>query len=285
MLKTLIRNGETEEVEFKTTFNVEAIESLVAFANRKGGTVWIGVAHSKVVGVALGAESLPQWINEIKGKTEPSLVPDAEIMDYEGKRIVAGRPENIERWQYPLDAIREVVLNMIVHRDYRSSTDSVIKVFDDRIEFFNPGSLPEGLNVAALLSGNYRSTPRNRAVATLFKELGLIEKYGSGIRRILDLCRAQGLKSPLFESTSQGFVATLFAAPSTTQVATQVEALLSVLNTGEALTRSELMERMGLANREHFRKAYLEEALKSGRLERTVPDKPNSRNQRYRVIG
>ena len=49
--------------------------------------------------------------------------------------IITGNPQREERYDYPLDAIREIVLNMIVHRDYRDSSDSVIKIFDDRIEF------------------------------------------------------------------------------------------------------------------------------------------------------
>ncbi len=50
--------------------------------------------------------------------------------------IITGNPQREERYDYPLDAIREIILNMIVHRDYRDSSDSVIKIFDDRIEFF-----------------------------------------------------------------------------------------------------------------------------------------------------
>jgi len=55
--------------------------------------------------------------------------------------IITGNPQREERWEYPLDAIREIVINMIVHRDYRSSSDSIIKIFNNRIEFFNPGGL------------------------------------------------------------------------------------------------------------------------------------------------
>jgi len=53
--------------------------------------------------------------------------------------IRSGEPEHEARWDYPLDAIREIVINMIIHRDYRSSSNSIIKIFPDRIEFYNPG--------------------------------------------------------------------------------------------------------------------------------------------------
>jgi ATP-dependent DNA helicase RecG len=87
--------------------------------------------------------------------------------------------------QYPLEAIREIVMNMIVHRDYRSASDSIVKIFNDKIEFYNPGRLPDNISVEDLLSNNYKSSPRNKLIADFFKNLGLIEKYGSGIRRII----------------------------------------------------------------------------------------------------
>jgi ATP-dependent DNA helicase RecG len=69
-----IPTSESEQVEFKTSFNEEVIVSLVAFANTKGGSVYVGVAdNGKVIGVTLSPESVQQWVNRIKSKTEPSL--------------------------------------------------------------------------------------------------------------------------------------------------------------------------------------------------------------------
>jgi len=59
---------------------------------------------------------------------------------------------------------------MIVHRDYMSSSDSMIRIFDDRIEFFNPGCLMAGLSIEQLVRGNYVSAIRNKQIATLFWE-------------------------------------------------------------------------------------------------------------------
>jgi len=75
----LISKGESEIVEFKTNFNIETIETLVAFANSKGGSVFIGVNDkSKVVGVNANSENIQNWLNEIKNKTIPSIIPDVE---------------------------------------------------------------------------------------------------------------------------------------------------------------------------------------------------------------
>ena len=72
-----------------------------------------------------------------------------------------GKAKREERWDYPMDALREIVINMIVHRDYRSANDSTIKFFDDRIEFFNPGALLDDLTVE-----KSKPTTTNRTFAT-----------------------------------------------------------------------------------------------------------------------
>ena len=124
--------------------------------------------------------------------------------------IITGNPQREERYDYPLDAIREIILNMIVHRDYRDSSDSVIKIFDDRIEFFNPGDLYDGLTVEELNSNNYKSKTRNKLIALMFKECGLIEKYGSGISRIKKFCKEHNIIEPKFQEIQKGFQVTLY---------------------------------------------------------------------------
>jgi len=119
--------------------------------------------------------------------------------------------ENIQRWQYPLDGIRELVLNMIIHRDYTSSSDSQIKIFPDRILFFNPGSLPDSITIEQLLANTYVSTPRNRQIAKIVKEMGLIEKYGTGIKRVRRMFLDYGLHEPCFETIPGGFAVTIFS--------------------------------------------------------------------------
>jgi len=84
----MIPNKESDKVEFKTTLNDEAIISLVAFSNAKGGTVYVGVSdNGKIIGVDLGKETLPKFVNEIKNKTIPFIVPEVEIIDYKNDKI------------------------------------------------------------------------------------------------------------------------------------------------------------------------------------------------------
>jgi ATP-dependent DNA helicase RecG len=139
-----------------------------------------------------------------------------QVMDFVKKHInkgiiITGQPQNTQKWQYPLEAIREVILNMIVHRDYRSSSDSIVKIFNDKIEFFNPGRLPDSITVEDLLANNYRSTPRNKLIADFCKSLGVIEKYGSGISRIVNYCKTGNYPIAEFKNISDGFMVTFFS--------------------------------------------------------------------------
>ncbi len=119
--------------------------------------------------------------------------------------VISGRLQREERWDYPLDALREIIANMIVHRDYSSPLDASVRIYDDSIEFYNPGGLLGDMNVEMLLSGSYVSTARNKQISQLFREAGLIERYGSGVHRILESTSKAELSPPDFEERQGGF--------------------------------------------------------------------------------
>ena len=186
--------------------------------------------------------------------------------------IITGDKQREERWDYPLEALREIVINMIVHRDYMASSDSIIKVFDDRIEFFNPGRLMEGLSIEQLVRGNYISAIRNKQIATLFKEAGIIEKYGSGIKRILESIRSYGRNEPLFEEIQNGFRVTVFkTTQKTTQKMTPRDKIIDLLRENPKMTREEISLLLGKSKntiKEHLARLKLEE-----RVERVGSDR------------
>lgn len=160
--------------------------------------------------IELGRFSTPTSIKD--GHTVRSdLFSEVElVLDFIRKHInksyiITGNPRREEQWQYPMDAIREIVINMIVHRDYMDSGDSSVKIYDDHIEFYNPGKLPDSISIEKLLKGDYSSWTRNRKIAAIFKEAQFIEKYGSGIKRIREGFNAHGLVPPVFENFQQGF--------------------------------------------------------------------------------
>lgn len=85
----MIPKSESLYTEFKTSFSDEVIISLVAFCNAKGGTVYVGVAdNGEVKGVVLGKETLADWLNEIKNKTLPAIIPNADVIQFNNKSIV-----------------------------------------------------------------------------------------------------------------------------------------------------------------------------------------------------
>jgi len=85
----LIKQGESEKLEFKTSFNKEVVKTIVAFANTKGGKILIGISDKgKVVGININDESVQNWINEIKSKTEPVIIPKIELFNLNSKNIV-----------------------------------------------------------------------------------------------------------------------------------------------------------------------------------------------------
>ena len=89
-LQHILAQGENEHTEFKTSFGDEVILALVAFANTKGGTVYMGISdRGEIKGVYLSKETVAQWINEIKNKTAPVIIPDAEVISEQGKTIIA----------------------------------------------------------------------------------------------------------------------------------------------------------------------------------------------------
>ena len=120
-----------------------------------------------------------------------------------------------ETWQYPLDALREAVINALIHRDYLSTGDVQVRVYDDQVLITNPGALPEDLSVAQLRERNHPSRLRNSLLAQVFYYAGLIERWGTGTWRMAELCREQGLPEPDFASEPAGFRVTFAQDPYT----------------------------------------------------------------------
>lgn len=109
-----------------------------------------------------------------------------------------------EVWEFPLVALREAIVNAIVHADYAQHGAPLrLAIFRDRIEVENPGNLPPGLTIEDIRRGV--SKLRNRVIGRVFHELGLIEQWGSGIQRMISACRRAGLPEPEFEEIGSGF--------------------------------------------------------------------------------
>ena len=118
---------------------------------------------------------------------------------------ITGELQRKEIWDYPLVAIREVLVNALVHRDYfKWNVETQIKVYDDFIYFFNVGGLPQDLPFEKLFEP-HPSYPRNPLIAYIFYLSGIIERVGSGIQRILDSFKKAGLPEPEFDANEHSF--------------------------------------------------------------------------------
>jgi len=108
-------------------------------------------------------------------------------------------------WDYPLEAIREALLNSVIHRDYfKHNVQTQIKIFDDSIWFFNIGGLPEGITIEQLKAA-HPSVARNPLIVHIIYLAGLIEEYGSGIGRMIQSLKEANLPEPEFKEEFNGF--------------------------------------------------------------------------------
>ena len=121
--------------------------------------------------------------------------------------VISGKAKRDEYWDYPLPALREAIVNAIVHRDYHDPGNVQVRVFDDRLEVWSPGLLPKELNIKTI-GTEHRSIPRNRKISEIFHALRVIEGWGSGIARIIEWSRNNGNDDPIFKESAGAFVVT-----------------------------------------------------------------------------
>ena len=448
----ILPQNESETVEFKSSFNKEVIETIVAFSNTHGGKIYLGMNDKKeIIGVDISEESIQKWVNEIKQNTQPAIFPDFKSIEINYKTIVeinisefpikpvayknryfsrrqnsnhvlsideitemrfvslnysfdsfavetmfeeldenaiaffskrltesgrflssgniiddfiklgliinnrltraaqllfgthytgihigrfkakdtiiddivirsplilaveeamifikrnirlgyefTGELKRKEIWQFPLQAVRELLLNAIVHKDYSNPTDVIIKIFDESIEISNPGRLLNGLLIEDLETDNYQAKHRNKLLTEIFYLTGDIEKYGTGYIRLRnwlkeypnlryhvidfgDFFRIELIESKNVQVSTQ--VSTHVSTHVSTQVSTQVRNLVLKFN-ADCLSVYEMQKLFGLKERRTFSRNYIHPALKLGFLEMTIPNKPKSRLQKYRL--
>ena len=200
------------------------------------------------------------------------------IIDDNGKRA--------DKSEYPLKAIREIILNALIHRDYSRHTESSpirILFFTDRLEVENPGGLYGRATIDSL--GKSGTDTRNPAVAAALETLIDTENRFSGIPTIRYEMETAGLPAPKFDSSRGVFRATLYNE-STKQTESSkagnsdlAEDLLRFCNIPKG--RDELAKKLNISSISYMMTRYINPLLESGRLKMTIPDKPKSRNQKY----
>jgi len=199
-------------------------------------------------------------------------------------------------WSIPLGILREVVINALVHADYsQRGAPTRIAFFDDRIEVENPGILLPGMTIEDMKQGV--SKIRNSVIARVFRELGLIEQWGSGVRRIFKEAEELGLPElqiveigmrlrfivPLTEQITVKAKTGQVEAQVEAQVKAQVDLDILAVCAEHPLSSSEIAAALGHKKLSGNLRKALPRLKEAGLLEYTIPDKPNSRLQKYRL--
>lgn len=183
-----------------------------------------------------------------------------------------------ERWNLPPVAVREAIINAVVHTDYAQRGAPIrVSIFGNRLEVETPGLLPFGLTVEDLRHGV--SKLRNRVIGRVFHELGLIEQWGSGIQRMTAACRDAGLAPPVLEEIGTHFRVTIYTtsigAPSVDKID---QVILDTLAAGNGLSTQQIATVIGLTAR--ATRSRLLKLIERG-LVREIGTSPQDPGRRY----
>ena len=202
-----------------------------------------------------------------------------------------------DRLPIPADAMREILLNAVIHRDYSAIGYIAIAIFDDRVEIQSTGRLLPTITLPEL-STTHTSHLRNPLIAAAFHRTGAVETWGRGTNEVIDACKKYGIEPPVF-SERTGMLVVTFRA----EVAAKPKTELSASQRHQVGTKSalsqhqvavlrlalkptplpELMRHCNRSDRTKFRETVLVPLLKTGLLAMTIPDKPRSSLQKYQT--
>lgn len=154
-----------------------------------------------------------------------------------------------EMWSIPLIAVREAIINAVVHADYAQRGAPIrLSIFNDRVEIENPGLIPFNLTLEDLYRGI--SKLRNPVIGRVFHEIKLIERWGSGIGKILEACAEAGLKRPRFEEIGLHFRVTIFTQQEHAIKLDELDqAILDLLKDGQGLSTQQIASQISLSSR------------------------------------
>lgn len=187
-----------------------------------------------------------------------------------------------DKTEYPVIAVRELILNALVHRDYSTHTDFTpitIKMFSNRIEIENPGGLYGRMTLDRL--GKVAADTRNPFIANALEVIDITENRYSGIPTVYNAMKNAGLPEPKFENERGVFRVTLYNGSEELPVSNGNEAeLLMFCRTPR--TRTEIEQHFrGTLSINYLMTHIVLPLVESGKLKLTIPDKPKSKNQRY----
>ena len=227
--------------------------------------------------------TIPEMLDECLAFLKRNLSLSTKIDGQTGKRV--------DSFELPIVAVRELILNALVHRDYSIHTEGMpiqVELYSDRLEVKSPGGLYGRLTVDKL--GKARPDTRNPVLATAMEVLGLTENRYSGIPTIRQAMKREGKPEPEFIDTGSEFIAVLrmrstidaldegTAPKAGFRVAGKEQKVLDYCL--EPRSRQEIAKMLGV-DEYYAARRYINPLIEAGALAMTLPDRPRSKDQKY----
>ena len=194
--------------------------------------------------------------------------------------------ERIDRYEYPPVAVREAILNSLIHRDYSIHTEGMpiqLVIYEDRLEITNPGGLYGRISINQL--GKIQPDTRNPAVAVTMEILNKTENRYSGIPTIRRELRKASMPEPIFKDLRGSFIVSFYKKEQPTVLITEaknkIEQLLEFCSTFR--TRKEIADFLHIKTLTHAIKSHVMPLVEEGLMEMEFPDRPRSSKQRYKA--
>ncbi len=251
---------------------LRSLGALVPYAGRTvpsvGGLILLGTKEAREQWVPDARVSCARFYGETKARILDQYHVEGTILDAvtevpkfiaRNTRLVAhfGAMQRQDIPEYPVVAIREVLINALVHADYSVAGSHIqIAIFSDRLEIQSPGMLPFGFTLDDLKMGVSRV--RNRVIVRFFHELQLMEEWGSGYKRVLQACLIGGCKEPIWEELGSVLRVTFFpyvesflaqetqASPFEREIFEREVVILNLFQGGESLPFREIFQRLSI---------------------------------------
>jgi ATP-dependent DNA helicase RecG len=216
--------------------------------------------------------------------TIPQMLEEAIVFvrrNMKMKTIITEEGKRADKPEYPLKAVREILLNALVHRDYSMHTDRSpirLQMYQDRLEVDNPGGLYGRITIDEL--GKVAADTRNPYIAGALEIMIDTENRYSGIPTIRRECKLAKLADPIFLNQKGTFSVTLYNRHIDREKPLQMEEeILAYCKTPRS--REELAKKFGFDTPSYFVKRYIKPLIEQERIRMTIPEKPKSKNQKY----
>lgn len=169
--------------------------------------------YDATLDITIDAPLVGRWVRDSEGRMLVDQGLIERFMEHLTPHVSTIVDPNDElrrdkHWHYPIEAIREVVLNALTHRDWTRNIEVEVVLYSDRLEVISPGTLPNSMTIAKMIAG--QRSPRNTIITEIMRDYGYVDARGMGVRRkVLPLMRTENRSEPVFHSTDDFLRTTL----------------------------------------------------------------------------